>query len=162
PDHRIAELAPRGNAQPPIVDIGADAFLGPKELVAQRLVDEAGDDLAVALERDRDAPMRNAVEGIGCAVERVDQPAVMRGAARLRSGLFEEEAVTRAGFGELGTKDLLGFEVGGGDELARSLDRDLQLLDLAEVADEATRRLERRAGHDVDEGRAPGHALKVS
>ena len=83
-DQRVGQMAARRDAQAPVVDIGAGALLGPEHLVAQRLVDDAGDDLAVALERDRDREMRDAVQEIGGAVERIDDPAVMRvGALRL-------------------------------------------------------------------------------
>ena len=75
-DHRFGEPAARRDAQPPVVDEGAGALLGPEHLVADRLVDHAGDDLAVALERDRDGEERQAVQEIGGAVERIDDPAM--------------------------------------------------------------------------------------
>src|SRR5437763_1751795 len=49
-DHRLAELAAGRNPEPPIVQIGADAFLGPEHLVAGRLVNDAGNHLAIPLQ----------------------------------------------------------------------------------------------------------------
>ena len=58
-----------------VVEERALAFLGDEQLVGDRIVDEAGDDDAFALERDRDGEMRNAVQEVGGAVERIDDPA---------------------------------------------------------------------------------------
>src|SRR5207302_9589202 len=69
-DQRIAELAPRRYPEAAVVEIGADALLGPEHLVAGRLVDQAGNDLAVAFERDRDREMWDAVQEAGGAVAR--------------------------------------------------------------------------------------------
>src|SRR5262249_4702765 len=44
--------------------------------------------------------------------------------------------------------------VGGGDEIGRSLERYLQMLDLAEVALECATRFARGLDHDVEESRA--------
>jgi hypothetical protein len=44
------------------------------------------------------------------------------------------EAVVRQGAGELGAHGALGLDVGVADEIAGSLLRDLQMLDLAEIA----------------------------
>ena len=45
----------------------------------------------------------------------------------------------------------LGAQIGGRDEIARALDRDLQLLDFAEIAVEGAGRLERGIRHDIDD-----------
>ena len=50
---------------------------------------------------------------------------------------------------ELLAQDLLGAPVGGADEVARPLDRDLQMLDLAEVAHEVPGGLVGGLHHDV-------------
>ena len=78
------------------VDEGAVALLRPEELVGDRLVDHAGDDLVVALEADRDGEVRHAVEEVGGAVERVDDPAVAAVALGL-AAFLAEEAVVRPG-----------------------------------------------------------------
>ena len=51
-------------------------------------------------------------------------------------------------------EDFFGAPVGGGDEIRRPLERDLQILDLAEIADQRARRLARGGDHHGDEGRA--------
>ena len=63
--------------------------------------------------------------------------------------LLHQEAVAGARLGQLAEDDVLGAVVGGGDEIARPLDRHLQLLDLAEVARKAAPRLAGGADHDV-------------
>src|SRR5262249_3475674 len=63
-----------------------------------------------------------------------------------------EEAVAGPRLGEFGAHRLLGAMVGGGDEVGRALERDLQLLDLAEVAPQPARSLARGGDHDVEEG----------
>ena len=70
---------------------------------------------------------------------------------------LHEEAVARARAMQLGADDLLGAMVGGRDEIGRPLARDLQVLDLAEVALQPARRLGRGADHDVQDCRA-GHS----
>src|SRR6185503_14714016 len=74
--------------------------------------------------------------------------------AVLAAAFLAQKPVTRPRPGELGAQHLLGASVGGGDEVGRALERDLQLLDLAEVALEAARRLAGGGDHDVEESRA--------
>ena len=95
--------------------------------------------------------MRNAVQEIGGAVERIDDPAVALVGARARAAFLAEEAVIRPRLGELLAHDLLGAAVGGGDEIARPLERHLQMLDLAEIALEAAPGAMRRLDHDVED-----------
>ena len=54
--------------------------------------------------------------------------------ADLDAALLHEQAVVGPRRVQLVADHLLGLAVGGGDEVARALDRDLQVLDLAEVA----------------------------
>src|SRR5579883_2303047 len=138
-DHGLRELPPRRDPKASVVDVGALALLPPEHLVADRLVDHARDDLAVSLEPDRDAELRYAVQEV-------------RGAA-----LLHQKPVAGACPRELGAQHLLGLQIGLRHEVAGSLHRDLQLLDLAEVADHAARCLEGGGGHHVDQGGADGH-----
>ena len=73
-DH-LDHLPPAGDAQPPVVEPGAGALLGHEHLVLGRVVDDARHDLALVLEADRDRPVRQAVQEVGGAVERIDDPA---------------------------------------------------------------------------------------
>ncbi len=93
-DHRLGKAAAPRDAQAPLVDVGADALLGPEHLVADRLVDHAGDELAVALERHRDREERQPVQEIGGAVQGIDDPAMAPVARRL-AALLHEEAIAR-------------------------------------------------------------------
>ena len=71
------------------------AALGGEQLLVGRVVDQAGDDGALALERDRDGEMRNAVQEIGGAVERIDDPAVGLVGAFMRAAFLAEKAIAR-------------------------------------------------------------------
>ena len=63
--------------------------------------------------------------------------------AGVAAAFLAEEAVAGTRLGQLARR-LLGLAVGGGDEIARALERDLQVLDLAEVALEAAAGRDRR------------------
>ena len=102
--------------------------------------------------------MGNAVEEVGRAVDRVDDPAAAAG-ARDGARLLHEEAELGAGLVELLAENALGAPVGLADEVAGTLDRHLELLDLAEVAHQRPRRLARRPFHDVDQGTRPCHRI---
>ena len=95
--------------------------------------------------------MRDAVQEIGGAVERIDDPAVGLVGAGVRAAFLAEEAVIGPRLGEVLAHDLLGAAVGGGDEIARSLQRDLQVLDLAEIALEAAAGARGGLDHDVED-----------
>ena len=95
-DQRLAEIAPRGDADARVVEERAFALLGDEHLFGDRIVDEAGDDDAVALERDRDGEMRNAVQEVGGAVERIDDPGMGLVGAFALAAFLAEEAVVRA------------------------------------------------------------------
>ena len=98
--------------------------------------------------------MRQAVQEVGGAVERIDVPAMARVGALDDAALLHDEAVAGARLFQRVAQDLLRLAVGGGDEVARALARDLQVLDLAEIALEGARRLHHGIGHDGHEGRA--------
>ena len=98
--------------------------------------------------------MRDAVQEIGGAVERIDDPAVGLVGALAEAAFLAEKAVAGTRLGQLRKQRLLGAAVGGGDEIGRPLERDLQLLDFAEVALERARGLARGGDHDVEESGA--------
>ena len=123
-----------------VVEIGALAPLGGEGLLIGRIVDQPGHELAVAFERDRDGEDRDAVQEIRGAVERIDDPAMGAVGAFDFAALLHQEAIAGPRAGQLLEQDLLGAVVGGADEIRWALERDLQLLDLAEIAREAARR----------------------
>ena len=76
-DHRRRELGPGRDPQAAaVVEIGALAPLGGEGLLIGGIVDQARDQLALALERDGDGEDRHAVQEVGGAVERIDDPAM--------------------------------------------------------------------------------------
>src|SRR6266849_578836 len=156
----IAELPARRHPQAPIVHERAFAALAGVKLVRCRIVDEPGNDGAVARQRDGDCELRNAVQEIGGAVERVDDPAMGLVGTLGSSALLAEKAVAGARLGELRAQNFLGAPIRRRDEISRPLQRDLQPLDLAEVALEAARRIVRGPDHDVEK-RGLHHDLRI-
>jgi hypothetical protein len=73
-DHAFVEPAAAGDAQPRFVEEGALAALGNIEVVIGGIVDQPGDDDALALQADRNRELRDAVQEVGGAVERIDDP----------------------------------------------------------------------------------------
>ena len=68
------------------------------------------------------------------------------------AAFLTDEAVAGPGLGEVLVQDLLGALVGERDEIGRPLQRDLEMLDLAEIALEAAAGAARGLDHDVDSG----------
>src|SRR4051794_7620048 len=132
-DDAFVQLAAAGDAQPLVVEEGALAALGDVELFVGRIVDHAGNDGALTLQRDRDRELRDAVQEIGGAVERIDDPGVALVGAGAVAAFLTEETVTRPGLVKVGVEHFLGALVGERDEIGRALQRYLEVLDLAEV-----------------------------
>ncbi len=101
--------------------------------------------------------MRDAVEEIGRAVDRIDDPARLEGIARNVLAFFEHEAPVGPRVAQLVDQGRLRLAVGVGHEVGRPLAADLQLLDLAEVAANARCRLARGTLHDGDEAGMGDH-----
>ena len=95
--------------------------------------------------------MRNAVQEVGGAVERIDDPAMALVGAGAGAAFLAEEAVFGPGLGQFLVNDLFGAPIGGGDEIARALQRDLKVLDLAEIALETAAGTARRLEHDIED-----------
>ena len=102
------------------------------------------------------------MQEIGGAVERIDDPGVGRVGAVVAAAFLAEEAVAGPRLGQLGAQRLLGLAVGGGDEIARALERHLEVLDLAEVALERARGLARGGDHHIDEGGMLHHSARLT
>jgi hypothetical protein len=97
---------------------------------------------------------------LGGAGVRIDDPGVGLVGALAAAAFLAEEAVAGPRLAELGIERFLGPLVGGGDEVRRPFERDLQVLDLAEVAFERARSLPGRGDHDVDEGGFQHHSAR--
>ena len=91
------------------------------------------------------------MQEIGGAVERIDDPAVRLVGALAHAAFLAEKAVAGPRLAQFGEQRLLGAAVGGGDEIGRALERDLQLLQFAEIALERARGLARGGDHDVEQ-----------
>ena len=104
--------------------------------------------------------MRQPVQEVRRPVQRIDDPAMLGIAAGDGAALLHQEAVVGPAVLQLLAQDLLGLVVGGGDEIARPLDGDLKLLDLAEIAAQPSRRLVGGPGHHIDECGAGRHGFR--
>src|SRR6516164_1415430 len=134
------------------VEKRALAAFGGIELVIGRVIDHARDHDALARQRDRDGKLRDAVQKIGGAVERIDDPGVGFVGALARAAFLADETVARPRLGKVGVEHLFGALVGKRDEIGRPLQRNLQMLDLPEIVLQAAAGAARGLDHDVDEG----------
>ena len=155
-DEGVGKLRPCRHPEAAVVEESALALLGGENFVRRRVEDQSRHEFALALERDRDGEVGNAVQEVGGAVERIDDEAVGAIGAFDLAALLEEKAVARSRAGKLGMQDFLGAMVGGGDEIGRTFQRDLELLDLAEIAREAAGRLAGGGEHHIHQRRS-GH-----
>ena len=92
--------------------------------------------------------MGQAVEEVGRAVERIDDPARLVGIAGNLPGLFEQEAPVGSCMQQFVIQRPLGALIGFRHEIGRSLATDLQMLDLTEIAAQLRPSLARGAVHD--------------
>ena len=81
-----------GDANPPVVQVRSRAAFGGEHLLPDGIVNHPGDDLAGLFQPERHVEHREAVGEIGGAVQRVDKPAVFRGAL-VTAALFGHDAV---------------------------------------------------------------------
>ena len=127
------------------------AALRGEQLLIGGIVDDAGHDHAVALQCDRNGELRNAVQEVGGAVERVHDPAMGFVVTVPAATLLAQERIAGPRLGELREQDFFGAPIGRGDEIGRSLQGHLQVFDLSEVALEASAGLAGRGGHDIEQ-----------
>ena len=121
-DHRGRQLGPGGDPEAAaVVEIGALAPLSGEGLLIGRIEDQPGHELVVALECDRDGEDRDAVQEVGGAVERIDDPAMGAVGAFDLAALLHQEAIARPCAGQLLEENLLGAVVGGADEIGGPL-----------------------------------------
>jgi hypothetical protein len=112
-------MATTRDAQTAAVKEGAFAFFCPEFFVRNRVVDHAGCDLAIFFQSDGNGKMRDTVQEVGCAVQRVDDPAACFILAFKFAAFFKQEADFRAGFGEFLDQNLFCTGVGGADKISR-------------------------------------------
>ncbi len=102
--------------------------------------------------------MRDRVEEVGRAVERVDDEARLAGFADDLARLFHQEPPARTVAAEFVIEGALGGLVGLRHEVGRALLRDLEMLDLAKVTAQLGAGLARGAFHDGDDA---GYGHKI-
>ena len=95
-DQRIRQTIQLADADAPLVQIRAAAARCGEEVVARRIVDDGLLHDALVRERDRHAVVREAVDEVGRAVERIDDPLELRLAIRF-AGFFGEDGVIGIG-----------------------------------------------------------------
>ncbi len=152
-DHRFLHVDARGHPQAVGIEAAAFALLGGEHLIGDRVLNQPGDDLAFVLEGEGYGEMRDAVQEVGGAVDRIDDPAIAVVLALDLTGFLHQEADLRPRLRQLDHQDFLGAQIRRRHEIRRALAADLKLLDFAEVAAQRTGGLLGRRRHDVHEGR---------
>ena len=148
-DQRAVEPEPLGHAQAPAVEQGADSSLGGEQLAAQRVEHDADFRAAAVAAGDRDRELRETVQEIRGAVERVDDPGVV--VTRRRAALFGEEAVARVGLADRGDHDLLRGAIDLAHEVVAVLLADRERADAVEAAHDDVAGAARGADRDVEQ-----------
>ncbi len=93
-DHAVRQHLAGADADAAIVEEGAATLFRRVEFIGRRVEDYAGDDLAIALQRDRDGKLRDAVQEVCRAVERIDDPAMRAIGALDLFAFLAEEAIS--------------------------------------------------------------------
>jgi hypothetical protein len=120
-DQRVGHPRPLRDAQALVVEEGAAPLRREEEVVSRRVVDDRLLDLVAKGEADRDRVRRQAVDEIGRAVERVDDPDVLAVARAARAArLLGEDAVARVGREQDVDDRRLGGVIDLGDEVVRA------------------------------------------
>jgi hypothetical protein len=108
-----------------IVDGRPAAGLGHEQLVQARGVGHAERQRSLDLEADRHAKERKAVGVVGRAIERIDDPAVARVAAGVRTALFAQDGMRRKCRQNRAQDLALALQVDVGDDVDGTLVADL-------------------------------------
>src|SRR5437762_1478119 len=100
----------------------AGAALGGEEQLAQRFIDDAGDDLVAIAQRDRDRPNRKVLQVVRRAVERIDDPCAIAHRLGAVSAFLTEADVIRTPLIDERDDRQLALAIGGRDPVvARQL-----------------------------------------
>ena len=101
--------------------------------------------------------MRDAVQEVGRAIQRIDDPARLGRIAGDLAAFLQEHAPVGTRLAQFLDQRFLGALVGHRHEVRRPLAADLEMLDLAEVAAQARAGLADGAFEDGDEAGLGGH-----
>ena len=93
--------------------------------------------------------MRVAVQEIGRAIQRIDDPAAGRVFAGHGGRFFANPAIAWAGGHQFFVDDLFCGDIGPADKITRTFHRNLEVLNLAEVLDQTAASFARGFDHDV-------------
>lgn len=92
--------------------------------------------------------MRDAVQEVRRAVQRIDDPAPGPVVPARSTAFFHQEGVAGTGAAQFLAEDGFGAQVCLGNEISGTLDADLKLFDLCKVTEQTARSLLCRALHD--------------
>ena len=122
----VRDAVELGDANAFFVQIGAGALGGREQVVAHRIVDDGLRDDAAMREGDRDAVLGEAVDKVGGAIDRVDDPLIFILVVRVggSSRFLGQERVVRVGLGQHLDDGLFGRLVDVGDEIVMLFFRD--------------------------------------
>src|SRR5688572_9891934 len=148
-DERAIESETLRHAQPPPVQQRAGAALGREQLPPQRVEHDADFRATAVAAGDRDCKLREAVQEVRRAVERVDDPGVV--VARGSAAFLREEAVRRVGLADGGNQHLLRGAVDLAHEVVAVLLADRERPDAVEAAHDDVAGAARGADCDVEQ-----------
>ena len=99
----------------------AGAALGGEEQLAQRFIDDAGDDLVAIAQRNRDRPDGKVLQIVRCAVEWIDNPCAIAHRPRAVSAFLTEADVIRTLLIDERDDRQLALAIGGRDPVVARL-----------------------------------------
>ena len=150
-DQRFLQPQALGDADAAVVEEGAASLGGGEQLVLHRIVDHRVRQAAAVLHADRDAILRKAVDEVGGAVERIDDPDVF-GLAFGAPGFLGMEVVVGIGVAHDADDRLLGRLVHLGDEVVGPLGLHLEAFAAKRGAVDDRAGLARRANRYGQDG----------
>ena len=135
------------------------AFFGDIHFVRHRVEHQRRNEVPLALQSDRNRELRNAVHEIRRAVDRIDNETVRLVFALYGAAFFHQEAIARPRARQLLDQHAFGARIRGGHEIRRTLLGDLQILQLAEIADQRAPRFAGGRDHHIQGRRQIRHRL---
>src|SRR5271168_677442 len=116
-EERLRQLSPPRYSKAAIAAERPLSSLGDEHVVVRRIVNDAGHDLPLAFQRNRNGEMRDRVQKVGRRIERIDMPGVTLVGSFDAPALLHDEAVAWTRPGEIRVEALLGPLVGKTDKI---------------------------------------------
>ena len=129
-DEGAAHFGVFRDADAAVVEEGAFTLDGGEEFVLGDVVDDRDHGFAAAAKRDRDGVLRNAVNEVGGAVDRIDDPHPFALGVAHETAFFREDRVARIGARENVENGLFGGSVRGGHKVVFRLVVDRETVEL--------------------------------